>query len=112
MGKYNISIYTTTNIHNFTIPNYGNSSLINKADIVLVDVPCSSTGVLRRHPNQRWMMKEDDLLYNLPKLQYDILKNASYYVKPYYYYDSDDDINDNSGCLGCLIYSTCSILYS
>lgn len=26
------------------------------ADVVLVDAPCSSSGVLRRHPSQRWIL--------------------------------------------------------
>ncbi len=66
------------------------------AGVVLVDAPCSSSGVLRRRPSQRWMMDEHDILSTLPKLQLTILENASKLVC--------------SG--GILVYSTCSILPS
>ncbi|KAL3802133.1 hypothetical protein ACHAWO_004226 [Cyclotella atomus] len=66
----------------------------NKFDIVLVDAPCSSTGVLRRRPSQRWILTKEEVFENLPKLQLEILLKAALYVK--------------SG--GKLVYSTCSLL--
>jgi len=64
------------------------------ADVVLVDAPCSSLGVLRRRPGHRWTLTQNAICDEFPKLQLDILKNASLYVKP-------------GG--GRLIYATCSI---
>ena len=64
-------------------------------DAVLVDAPCSSTGVLRRRPSQRWDLAEDQIYKALPKLQLEILAKAASYVE-------DDG--------GRLVYSTCSLL--
>lgn len=64
-------------------------------DAVLVDAPCSSTGVLRRRPSQRWDIRENQVLDVLPKLQLEILQRAASFVK-------------EGG--GKLVYSTCSML--
>lgn len=66
-----------------------------KADVVLLDVPCTGSGVLRRNPDAKWRMDEEDL-QRLQKLQKSILEDYSVMVK--------------SG--GTLIYSTCSVLPS
>jgi len=65
------------------------------ADIVLLDVPCSGLGVLKRNPEIKWRLQLSDL-ENLRKTQEDILNRYSLMVKPG----------------GKLIYSTCSILPS
>ncbi len=62
--------------------------LFNK---VLVDAPCSNTGVLRRKPDARWNWSEEKL-NALISLQKEILDKASRLVKPG----------------GTLVYSTCS----
>ena len=62
------------------------------ADIVLTDVPCSGTGVIRKKPEIRY--KEENRLASLPDIQLDILRNQSRYVKPG----------------GALLYSTCTLL--
>ena len=63
-----------------------------RADRVLCDVPCSGFGVIAKKPELRYKdPKESELL---PQIQYDILSNASRYVK--------------HG--GMLVYSTCTIL--
>ena len=62
--------------------------------MVLVDAPCSSTGVLRRRPSQRWSLREDEISKVLPDLQLEILTKAASFVK--------------KG--GKLVYSTCSLL--
>ena len=54
--------------------------LLSGFDRVLVDAPCSSLGVLRRRPSQRWALNENEVLYELPLLQLEILQNASQYV--------------------------------
>ena len=61
-------------------------------DRVLIDVPCSNTGVIRRKPDVLYRLTLKDFDY-LPKLQLALLKNAGNFVKPG----------------GLLVYSTCSI---
>lgn len=61
-------------------------------DRVLIDVPCSNIGVVRRKPDVLYRLKFDDFDY-LPKLQLDLIKSAGNFVK--------------KG--GLLVYSTCSI---
>ncbi len=63
------------------------------ADIVLVDAPCSGTGVWRRNPDMRARFSEKDL-EELTVLQAEILQRASSLVKPN----------------GRLVYATCSVL--
>jgi 16S rRNA (cytosine967-C5)-methyltransferase len=43
---------------------------------ILVDVPCTSVGTLRRNPDIKWRVVEADLL-EIPKLQLEILDSAS-----------------------------------
>ena len=64
-----------------------------EVDAVLVDAPCSSCGVLRRRPSQRWMISKEDICLSFPKLQLSILQRAARLVKPG----------------GRLVYATCSI---
>lgn len=68
------------------------SAFVEKADRVLVDVPCSGLGVVRRKPEIKYKEEtaEMDLL---PKKQLAILSASSEYVKPN----------------GTLLYSTCTI---
>lgn len=67
-------------------------TLIERADRVLVDAPCSGTGIIRRKPDIKWTRQEKDL-EALVQLQKEILKVSSHYVR--------------KG--GCLVYSTCSL---
>lgn len=62
-------------------------------DRVLLDVPCSATGVIRRHPDIKWLRKADDI-DQLVILQQSILDNIWSMLKPG----------------GTLLYATCSIL--
>ncbi|WMY96116.1 MAG: 16S rRNA (cytosine(967)-C(5))-methyltransferase RsmB [Arsenophonus sp.] len=64
-----------------------------KFDRILLDLPCSSSGVIRRHPDIKWIKNPTDIL-NLIKIQYKILKAIWPYLKN----------------KGTLVYSTCSIL--
>ncbi|KAI8109342.1 hypothetical protein M9434_000626 [Picochlorum sp. BPE23] len=61
-------------------------------DKVLVDAPCSGTGVLSKRADLRWRRKEEDVK-TLVTLQLDLLHAASKVVRPG----------------GYLVYSTCSI---
>lgn len=67
------------------------SSFVDKADVVLCDVPCSGFGIIRRKPEIRYNKTEDYM--NLPPLQLMILENSAKLVK--------------SG--GTLVYSTCTL---
>mgnify|MGYP000123059680 FL=1 len=62
-------------------------------DRILLDAPCSGTGVIRRHPDIKWLRKGQDIAA-LGELQQDILKNIWSLLKPG----------------GTLLYATCSIL--
>ncbi|MBR1993767.1 MAG: methyltransferase domain-containing protein, partial [Firmicutes bacterium] len=68
------------------------SSMIQKADRVLVDAPCSGLGVARRKPEIKYKERTSDMDL-LPKKQLAILSASSGYVKPG----------------GTLVYSTCTI---
>lgn len=63
-----------------------------KYDKILVDAPCSNTGVLSKRADARWNRKPEDIVA-LSVLQLNILNNAAKYLKPE----------------GVMVYSTCSI---
>jgi 16S rRNA (cytosine967-C5)-methyltransferase len=62
-------------------------------DRILLDVPCSATGVIRRHPDIRWLRKAADIPA-LATLQQQILIQIWPLLKPG----------------GTLLYATCSVL--
>lgn len=62
-------------------------------DRILVDAPCSGTGVIRRHPDIKLLRKPADIV-KLAELQLTILKNLWQTLKPG----------------GRLVYATCSIM--
>lgn len=68
------------------------SSMVEKADIVLADVPCSGMGVIGNKPDIKYNLSKEQV-DELVLLQRKILSNAAAYVKPG----------------GTLIYSTCTI---
>jgi 16S rRNA (cytosine967-C5)-methyltransferase len=70
-------------------------SLSGTADRLLLDVPCSGLGVLKRNPDIKWKLHPADL-ERLQHLQHDILWKYAGLVKPG----------------GCLVYATCSVLPS
>lgn len=67
--------------------------LENSADGLLLDVPCSGLGVLRRNPDAKWKLSTE-FIENVNNLQKHILQDYCTMVKPG----------------GKLVYSTCSIL--
>lgn len=69
--------------------------LIEKADKVLIDAPCSGLGVLRRNPDAKWKL-QPEFLDKIRAIQKDLLESYSRMVKPG----------------GDLVYATCSILPS
>ena len=67
-------------------------SELPKADKILLDVPCSGTGVLNKYPDIKWRKNFSDIK-EMANIQKKILLNVSKYLK--------------TG--GTLVYSTCSI---
>ena len=50
-------------------------------DLILADVPCSASGVVRRHPDIRWLRRENDVA-NLSHLQGKIVDGLWSLLKP------------------------------
>ena len=63
-----------------------------KADKILIDAPCSGTGVIARKPDIKWERNFDDIGI-FSSLQTKIIKNVSKYLKKN----------------GTIVYSTCSL---
>ena len=61
-------------------------------DRILLDVPCSNTGVMRRRVELRWRIQSDEIL-RLASIQRELLEKAAPLLKPN----------------GVLVYSTCSL---
>jgi len=70
----------------------GRNLWLRRADRVLVDAPCTGTGVLGRRPDLRWRRTPDDI-DRLAGLQLAILRRAGEMLRPG----------------GELVYSTCSL---
>lgn len=62
-------------------------------DRILLDAPCSATGVIRRHPDIKWLRRNEDI-EQLAQLQQQILHNLWQKLTPG----------------GTLLYATCSIM--
>lgn len=62
-------------------------------DRILLDAPCSATGVIRRHPDIKWLRRADDI-QTLVELQRQIIDVLWEWLKPG----------------GTLLYATCSVL--
>lgn len=62
-------------------------------DRILLDAPCSATGVIRRNPDSKWLRRNDDIAA-LAELQQQILHACWKMLKPG----------------GTLVYATCSVL--
>lgn len=69
-----------------------NEELVDKADRVLIDVPCSGIGIIRKKPEIKWT-KDIKQLRSIIDIQRNIMNNASKYVK----------------IGGRLLYSTCTL---
>ena len=70
-----------------------NPELIEKYDRILLDVPCSGLGVIRKKPDIKWTREENDI-EELIKIQKQILECGAKYLK--------------QG--GTMVYSTCTVL--
>lgn len=83
-------------VQNYQLHNDKNSLreiLKNKCDWVLLDVPCSGSGTLRRNPDLKWKFSIEKLEETL-KVQETILEEALDLIKPY----------------GRIVYVTCSLI--
>lgn len=85
-----VSIIQTQLISATTIHKFKNS-----ADRLLLDVPCSGLGTIRRNPDAKWKLNLD-FINQIKKTQLDIICNYSQMLKPG----------------GIMVYATCSILPS
>ncbi len=61
-------------------------------DRILIDAPCSNTGVIRRRVDVRWRLTEEDFI-RMPEQQLALLRRCATLLKPG----------------GTLVYSTCSL---
>ena len=68
------------------------TDIFQNADKILIDAPCTGTGVMARKPDIRWRRKKEDM-DRFVKLQYDLLHHAANYLNP----------------SGELVYATCSL---
>lgn len=71
------------------------SSKLRPCDWLLLDVPCSGTGTIRRNPDHKWKV-DAEMVEKLVSLQQSIIKKSMTYLK--------------AG--GRLVYATCSLLES
>ena len=69
-----------------------NSDLINLGDRVLIDVPCSGIGIVRKKPEIKWNKTRKDLR-DIIEVQRNIMENAWQYLKSN----------------GVMVYSTCTL---
>ena len=65
---------------------------VGSFDRILVDAPCSNTGVIRRRVDVRWRLTEEDFI-RMPAQQLALLRRTATLLKPG----------------GTLVYSTCSL---
>jgi len=76
-----------------TLENQVASDQTGAFDRILLDAPCSATGVIRRHPDIKWLRKRADI-GKLAETQAQLLRLAFDLLKPG----------------GILVYATCSVL--
>lgn len=83
-------------IQSRTLPPSSNMDQLNQwADRVLIDAPCSGLGTLKRNPEVKWNLTQEQLT-DLLQAQQDLLLKGAAMVRPG----------------GALIYATCSLLPS
>jgi 16S rRNA (cytosine967-C5)-methyltransferase len=69
-----------------------NSETVGRLDRILIDAPCSNTGVMRRRVDLRWRIQPAEI-ERLSRVQLELLGQAAVLLKPG----------------GILVYSTCSL---
>ncbi len=89
----NVTRLRTPNVTILQLDAGPGTELVGPFDRVLVDAPCSNSGVLMKRIEARWRL-DPETVAKLGELQLDLLKRAAPLVKPG----------------GILVYSTCSVL--
>lgn len=89
LGNLGVTI-AEASVHDWTNP--APKAMVGSCDAVLVDVPCSNTGVLRRRVDARWRLRPS-IFDDIAVVQRRILENAAAAV----------------AAGGRLVYSTCSV---
>jgi len=91
--KQNLSRCKVTNVRTVVMDSRESPKRFgpDKFDAVLLDAPCSSLGVIQRHPEIRWRVREEGIA-TLATLQAELLAAAIECVKPG----------------GCLLYAVCT----
>ena len=90
LGKHDVQRHEMTNIQ-WGVKD-ATKDVYPMADRIMVDAPCTGTGVIGRRPDIKWR-RSPEQIHEMSSLQLDILQNVSQYVKPG----------------GILLYSTCSL---
>lgn len=80
------------NVLKLTASDFTEQDLPTTYDAVMLDAPCSNTGVIQRRTDVKWRLEPIDLK-NCATLQAELLEHAARFVKPG----------------GRMVYSTCSI---
>lgn len=80
-------------LRNIKHPAVSDKSAIEESwDLILVDAPCSNTGVFRRRPDALWRFSEQEL-HKVADMQHELLEFSASHL----------------AVGGCILYSTCSI---
>jgi 16S rRNA (cytosine967-C5)-methyltransferase len=87
-GAHNIQVRTPPTAHGDVL-----TDLAGRADLVMIDAPCTGTGAWRRNPDAKWRIRPGALAERI-KQQDDVLERAAALVKPG----------------GRIVYVTCSVL--
>ena len=90
--QQNLDRLQLSNVKILTGDSCGFDELINTADRVLLDAPCSGLGTLHRRADARWQ-KTPEQIQELAQLQAKLLANTATWVKPG----------------GVLLYATCTV---
>ncbi|CBL47350.1 Ribosomal RNA small subunit methyltransferase B [gamma proteobacterium HdN1] len=80
-------------VHALDLQSYATQPEVMPFDRILLDAPCSATGIIRRHPDIKWLRRQSDI-NALAEQQLSLLKTAFALLK--------------EG--GTLLYATCSVL--
>lgn len=83
----------TADVQALSLEDYAAANPESRFDRILLDVPCSATGIIRRHPDIKWLRRKQDIL-TLAAQQRRLLEVAFGLLKPG----------------GRLLYATCSVL--
>ena len=83
----------TTNVHDWLDDKAPVGLETHSFDRILIDAPCSNTGVLRRRVDVRWRLTSADVFAAMKETQQQIVDRSLPFLKPG----------------GTLVYSTCSI---